>query len=274
MNNIKLGNIKSFCIHLKDRKDRLQYIENELKKITSNFEIVYGLYQSDHYIDKIEKICHIALNEPDFNYFIKLLKDIRNVKNKCNITYKRLKLESNVYIDKIRNNINNSDYRLILNFITKSEEFSKGKGGVSMSFKSVLKKTKSLKLPYVMIFEDDVKFFKESRDKLQECISSLPDDWDILLGGSYGFRGNNFNENLIKVDSFTSLHCILVKETVYEYILNHDGESHLDVYLSKFCKDLNVYLCNPMVAIQRETLSDNANGLLDNSVLKKFNILR
>src|SRR4051812_14726501 len=59
-----------------------------------------------------------------------------------------------------------------------------GARGISDSFKGVI--LRSLSEEYVLIFEDDVKFQSENSIlQFQKAINSLPEDWDILIGGSY-----------------------------------------------------------------------------------------
>ncbi|CAG7580366.1 MAG: putative envelope protein [uncultured marine phage] len=162
----------------------------------------------------------------------------------------------------------------------------KGYEGTSASFKEIITRAKRNKLDQVLIFEDDVKFTsKMSKDKFQKAIDSLPDDWDVLVGGVYSLLNmedleNPYNEHIVKIGDFASLHCILIRSTAYDKILKHDSGSklgHLDRYIGYLSKtnELNTYLTYPMIAVQYNTYSDNVGMNVDyDRMLGKFEILR
>jgi len=160
-----------------------------------------------------------------------------------------------------------------------------GYEGTSMSFRAIIKEAKNRGLKQVLIFEDDVKFTSlKSNDQFQRCIDTLPDDWDILLGGTYGLvnmddiNKDPYNEYIRKVGDFSSLHCVLFNESCYDKILLHDTKSnltHIDRYLGSLSKDgkLNVFLSYPMIAIQYSTFSDNCKGYVNYDwALKRFEL--
>lgn len=161
-----------------------------------------------------------------------------------------------------------------------------GYEGTSESFKSIIRHCKENDIKQVLIFEDDVKICSsKSKDKFQECINSLPEDWDILLGGVYsllnmGNLKNKVGEHLLKIDDFSSLHCTLINHTAYDKLLKHDYKKkfkHLDRYLGNLSKnkELNVYLAYPMVAIQHDGYSDNAKTVTNYSrLLERFKLLK
>jgi len=158
--------------------------------------------------------------------------------------------------------------------------------GTSMSFKSIIKSAKKDNLECVLIFEDDVKFTSvKSKEQFQKCIDTLPDNWDVLLGGTYGLvdqqdlTNEPFNKYIRKVGDFSSLHCVLFNKSCYDKILNHDTNkiNHIDRYLGNLSKNgnLNVYLSYPMIAIQYNTFSDNCKTVIDYDwQLKKMEILK
>ena len=158
-----------------------------------------------------------------------------------------------------------------------------GKVGVSRSFKKAIGEAQKLGLKQVLIFEDDVRFTSEkSREGFQNALDSLPDDWDVLLGGIYADT-NLFdcNEHVKKVESFSALHCVLLRDTMYDKILAHKEDNHktvdLDTYIGTFSKneEINVYLAYPMIAIQYTGKSNTVNKVVDYSKhLEKYDILR
>jgi hypothetical protein len=141
--------------------------------------------------------------------------------------------------------------------------------GVSMGFREIIKKAKSQKLEQVWIFEDDLHVLHEdSKLKLQQSIDDLPEDWDMLLGGIYGsyeydIMDNMISDNLMKLTDFSAMHCCLIRDTMYDVILNHTpekgGTRHIDRYVSeKIRKDgLNVYVSIPYPVMQYDGFSDN-----------------
>jgi hypothetical protein len=151
-----------------------------------------------------------------------------------------------------------------------------GYKGVSESFKKVIRE--NINEERILIFEDDVKFTSnKSIAMFLECIKSLPDDWDILLGGSYWYQEDCNLGNLIKVKDFCSLHCVLVRNTAYEHFLSHGDEpKEIDRHLGKLSSEdkLNAYLCNPMIAVQYNGFSSNRGHNVNyDRLLKDFNIL-
>lgn len=201
---LKLENIKSYCIHLKTRRDREKNMFKELDSFTSNYEIFDAI------------------------------------------------------------------------------KMSPGYKGTSESFKSIIKKAKGEKLKQVLIFEDDVRFTsKKSRSKFQIAINSLPDKWDILLGGVYTSKNkpeeSKYNDHISILGDFSSLHCILINESCYDKILEHNPnkDKHLDRYLGRLAKseEINAYLTYPMIAIQYNTYSNNVKRHVNyDKLLNKFKL--
>jgi len=159
-----------------------------------------------------------------------------------------------------------------------------GKIGVSKSFKNVISSAQFKGLEQVLVFEDDVRFTSDkSRERFQMAMDTLPDDWDILLGGVYYCDElQDCNKYMKKVNKFSALHCVLFRNTVYNKILKHEinGQKtvHIDKYLSDFSntkEKLNIYVAYPMIAIQYEGKSNTANRVVDyKNLLSKFEILK
>jgi hypothetical protein len=156
-------------------------------------------------------------------------------------------------------------------------KLDKGWKGISESFKKVI--SENLNEEKILIFEDDVKFTSDkSIVKFNECIDSLPDNWDILIGGSYWYEEELKIGSLIKVKDFCSLHCTLIRNTAYEHFLSHNGEiKDIDRHLGKLSKEgkLNVYLCDPMIAVQYNGFSHNREKVVNyDSLLRPYNVMK
>lgn len=152
--------------------------------------------------------------------------------------------------------------------------------GLSDTVKKIIRIAKKDNLDMIIIFEDDVKMTNpKSFEKFQLALDSLPEKWDILLGGVYSLLTGyeEYNEHLIKVRDFASLHCTLINKSAYDIILKHDVEKkkHLDRYLGLNCKngDLKVFLTWPMIAVQYNGESDISNKKVNyDRLLKKFKL--
>ncbi len=154
----------------------------------------------------------------------------------------------------------------------------KGSTGVSLAFRKVIQENYDKQ--FTLIFEDDVKFTsKHSRENWDICVSKLPPDFDILIGGSYSFDTMIQGRGLIRVGDFSGLHCTLVSKRAYDALLAHDPEKHhphIDRYLGNLSKMelLNVYLCDPMIAVQYPGYSHTRGKAVDYSDrLKDKNVL-
>jgi hypothetical protein len=201
---------------------------------------------------------------------------LEDIKAYCIHLSKRTDREENMYKE--------LDYFVPNQYIIlEAEKHPIGKIGVSRSFKKAIREAKKNNLEQVLIFEDDVRFTsKSSREAFQRAMESLPDDWDILLGGIYADTNLfDYNDCMKKVESFSALHCVLMRDTVYDKILEHKEDDHktihLDTYLGEFSKNgtLNIYVAYPMIAIQYEGKSNTVNKVVDYSnYLKKYDILK
>jgi GR25 family glycosyltransferase involved in LPS biosynthesis len=115
----------------------------------------------------------------------------------------------------------------------------------------------------ILTFEDDVKFTSpQSRKRFEEVYQTLPDDWDIFLGGIYIWeKPQILNDTLAKCRDFSGLHMALWRNTSFQKMLEHQPENgikpaDIDRFISR--TDLNVYICYPMVAVQHQTPSNIA----------------
>lgn len=145
------------------------------------------------------------------------------------------------------------------------------KEGISESFKKIIRD--NYDEPMIHILEDDVKFVsKNSRRVFEE---SMPDNFDIYLGGAYTFDSAIKKEGLYKIENFRSLHCVVIRKSAYDHFISHDVKEipNIDAWVAS--KELNVYVCNPMVAVQHNGYSyNNGREMNFDSFLADKNILR
>lgn len=148
----------------------------------------------------------------------------------------------------------------IFNALKDSED---GSRGLSKGFRYLFNEALRTGEDMIMTFEDDVKFTSpNSRKRFEEVYQTLPEDWDVFLGGIYMWdKPLILNDSLAKCRDFSGLHMALWRNTAFKKMLKHEPEngikpSDIDRFISR--TDLNVYICYPMVAIQHQTDSDIA----------------
>ena len=145
----------------------------------------------------------------------------------------------------------NIDYKLFL-----ATKHSNPKRGCLESHLSVIKDAIKKKQKYLLILEDDCKFI----GKLS-FMRSPPSDWDmIFLGGTVHRIIDKKHDGYARVQTWTTHAYIinLTNDTLVNRILeaeNYDGEIDR-YYLEKIHPNFNAYMCDPMIAIQKEGYSD------------------
>jgi GR25 family glycosyltransferase involved in LPS biosynthesis len=115
------------------------------------------------------------------------------------------------------------------------------------------------KIKYLMILEDDCKFINNPSNMLKP-----PSDWDMIyLGGTVYRVMNKDYSGYARVQCWTT-HAYIINLTNNELINkileveNYNGEIDR-FYLEKVHPNFNAYMCDPMIAIQKEGFSDIEN---------------
>lgn len=130
------------------------------------------------------------------------------------------------------------------------------KKGCLESHLSVIKEAIQKKQQYILILEDDCKFIGSL-----STLKKLPPNWDMLyLGGTVHRILNKKYPGYTQVQTWTTHAYILnlTNKLLIQKILeaeNYDGEIDR-YYLEKIHPKFNAYMCNPMIAIQKEGYSD------------------
>lgn len=153
--------------------------------------------------------------------------------------------------------------------------------GIATAHLNAICRAKELKLPYVLVMEDDL-FVQSlnSRTQMEAAFSEVPDDFEILLGGIYTAHNlKKYNNYWDSVDEFSALHFYVVNSNVYDKILSFDKTEHIDRWMAKIPLKagggLKSYVSNPFFCIQYPGFSDNVMSNMDYShLLKKFNVLK
>jgi GR25 family glycosyltransferase involved in LPS biosynthesis len=145
------------------------------------------------------------------------------------------------------------------------DKHSNPKRGCLESHLNIIKQTieentlKKNKTKYLLILEDDCKFIKNINE-----MKEPPNNWDMIyLGGTVHRVINKDNIGYAKVQCWTT-HAYIINLTNNELINkilemdNYDGEIDR-YYLEKIHPNFNTYICDPMIAIQKEGFSDIEN---------------
>lgn len=134
----------------------------------------------------------------------------------------------------------------------------------------IIENAKQQGLKSILILEDDVEFTDEVNN-ISEYFKFLPEDWDMIyFGGNHNTHmrvspPKIINEKVCKLHQTYSTHCVGIRETAYDTILDNlkDLTKQLDVVYSDLQKKLNVYSFYPMIATQRVGYSDIQNKTVD-----------
>jgi GR25 family glycosyltransferase involved in LPS biosynthesis len=135
---------------------------------------------------------------------------------------------------------------------------------------NIIQNAKKEGLKSILILEDDVEFTDEVNN-ISEYFKFLPEDWDMVyFGGNHNTHmriqpPKIINEKVCKLHQTYSTHCVGIKETAYDIILDNlkDLMKQLDVVYSDLQKRLNVYSFYPMIATQRVGFSDIQDKTVD-----------
>ena len=113
-----------------------------------------------------------------------------------------------------------------------------------------------------IIFEDDAKLLPDFDKRLEQAMSELPSDWDILfLGGRNMKNVYEYSEHLLITDCVYQTHAVVYRKKFIQPFIDHlsKREWKFDVLLSDFLQEDNehkAFICNPILAQQAPGFSD------------------
>lgn len=178
--------------------------------------------------------------------------------------------------------------------------------GCALSHIKLWNKIVDENLDNALIFEDDMFLIDDWYDVLKKGMNDLPDDWDIFTLGNFGIKNKDdiyespFNfifyciikslgigcegksktdtENVVKPYFFTGLYGYAVSnkgaKKLTNFIKNIDDiKFHIDVMVSLYHKELNIYCLKKDIVYQRlETSTINTTNSNTNSIVKNNRI--
>jgi len=104
--------------------------------------------------------------------------------------------------------------------------------GCSLSHYKIIEEAKKNHLSNVLVFEDDISFITKSFLDLENAISELPRQWDLLYLGigidspNYRVDYSKYSEHLVTIKNSTGAFAVCYNNNIFDYILdkrNQDG---------------------------------------------------
>jgi GR25 family glycosyltransferase involved in LPS biosynthesis len=152
--------------------------------------------------------------------------------------------------------------------------------GCATSFLTLIQMAKDQNMPAILVGEDDIMLYSKSAEMWEKAISELPDNWDVLSGGTYIIKNRmKVSSTLYKVNNITCMHYICIRNTCYDKILsyfkNNMGKQAIDRFIGELSqqKKINVYLVWPMIAGQRPSYSNLEHKNVDYHKTYRYNKL-
>jgi hypothetical protein len=137
-----------------------------------------------------------------------------------------------------------------------AEKHEDPKRGCLESHLTIIKNAIKQKRPYLMILEDDCKFIDSPKN-----MNKLPPNWDMIyLGGTVHRVLDKKHNGYVRVQCWTT-HAYILNLSNPEFceallkLEDYDGEIDR-YYLEHLHPKFNAYMCDPMIAIQKEGYSD------------------
>ncbi len=144
--------------------------------------------------------------------------------------------------------------------------------GCLLSHKAILERAKREGMPNVMIIEDDLDLRDTFPEESKNYLSMIPEDWDMVyLGGKHKKQPIKLTENLYKATQVYSSHCVLYRNSCYDYLLSklNEMQQPVDVYYSDaHAADLVAYCHVPYLTWQRMSYSDITNHVVEYKSLR------
>lgn len=139
---------------------------------------------------------------------------------------------------------------------TKHYQLTRGAIGCYLSHLKTYKIIAESTAEWGLIFEDDVSISKNFYSKLNNIVSKIPNNWDILLLGCHCQKCKRF-DIYSHVKKFILLHCYIIKrktaEKLYTILNEKRIEQQIDSELSDMLikgEDYNVYCVNDALSWQ------------------------
>lgn len=134
-----------------------------------------------------------------------------------------------------------------------------GAYGCLRSHLQVVEEARQLRVPSVLIFEDDVVFDSHLQEKFRACIEQLPPRWDMLFFGAlHKDEPVKVSDNIVRLTRSNSTYAYALRDTVFDGFieLNRKAEDVLDVNSFLLQQRFNCYCFMPHLAWVETDYSD------------------
>lgn len=138
-------------------------------------------------------------------------------------------------------------------------KLKRGQIGCLYSHLEIIKKAKALKLPHVIIMEDDAIFDGRFNTNSGIVFSQIPADWQMFYFGAHNYRSLEMvSANIGKCVTSLSTICYAVKEDIYDLLIEQLSKVDiLDiVYVNKIHPVVKAYCVFPNLVRQKTGFSD------------------
>lgn len=135
-----------------------------------------------------------------------------------------------------------------------------GEHGLILTHINILKEAIDKGYSNILIFEDDVEFINDF-ENIDDYISKVPEDWDIIYLGGNHIRGpRKVNDRISRVTKTYTTHAMLINSKSFQRLINELSKfnAQLDVIYTNL--NLRLYTCMPSIATQRVSFSDIQGG--------------
>lgn len=133
--------------------------------------------------------------------------------------------------------------------------------GIMRSFKLCIQHAKDKHLPWVAIFEDDLKCLSPTaiRDFIELSTGPISKEPFLFLGGFYEGEPVPISNQIARIEGkLSGLHAMIVPEELYDTLLAAEEPYHLDFWVSMIAK-IPIYSAYPMLIVQQDGYSYNMN---------------
>lgn len=137
-----------------------------------------------------------------------------------------------------------------------------GAWGCNLSHRSAIWRAYQLRVPAVVILEDDCYFDNNFYERVQDFIKRVPDDWQQLFFGGehnyyFGRKPEPVAPGIVRCMEVNMLHCYAVRDTFIGRLMERwRYHGHCDWQGNKLQPTCKVYGCDPWIAGQTADFSD------------------
>jgi hypothetical protein len=124
----------------------------------------------------------------------------------------------------------------------------------SDNFRRIIREAQEQNLQNILFCEDDLILTDNFKEILEIASPQVPEDWDLLYYGANhsSFEVEHVTENVLKLHGCYSTHCVGIRNTIFQQILDLPNWRVLDYMLCHFLiPKCNAYGVWPGIAVQK-----------------------